>query len=425
MKVFTAGGCMNRKLSRIACAVLTALFLAFALSAEETAATVQQLERTLTASPDHPGIWIELAAAYARAGNTAEATRWIEKAVARGLDFDLAGNPAFAPLLGTPAFKPLLVRAAANRRVVSRSKVAFRVPEKDLIPEGIAHDPRTGSFFLGSLYKRKIVRIDRTGKASDFSKDGDGLWDVLGMKVDPARRTLWVCSSAGPAAGEQDGSSGLFRYDLMTGRLVSRHLLPGKPQPHLLNDVALGRNGEVFVTDSKGGGLYRLRPGQEQLEAFLEPGTLIYPNGIALSPDEKKLFVADFAKGLSIVDVASRQVRPLPPPDRVNVSGIDGLYYLPGGRLPGGSLVAVQNAAGTERIVRFRLRPGLDAIESEEILESRNPLFAIPTTGTLAGGSLVYIANSQLESLDGQGRLKPGATLAEPVILTLPLPKAG
>ena len=410
---------MRPKLFRTACAALTALLLAFCLLAEETAPTVQQLERTLTASPDHPGIWIELAAAYARAGNGAEAARWVDKTLARGTDFDLAGNPAFAPLLETPAFKPLLARASANRRVVSRSKVAFRVPEKDLIPEGIAHDPRTGSFFLGSTYKRKIVRIDKAGKTTDFSKQEDGLWDVLGMKVDPARRILWVCSAAGASAGEQDGSSGLFRYDLVTGRLVSRHLLPGKPQPHLLNDVALGRNGEVFVTDSKGGGLYRLRPGQEQLEVFLEPGTLIYPNGIALSPDEKKLFVADFAKGLSIVDVASRQVRPLPHPERANVAGIDGLY------LHGGSLVAVQNSAGTERIVRFRLRPGLDAIESEEILESRNPLFVIPTTGTLAGGSLVYIANSQLESLDDQGRLKPGAKLAEPVILTLPLPKTG
>lgn len=415
---------MKRKLSRIACTALTALFLALPLLAEETAPTVQQLERTLTASPDHPGIWLELAAAYARAGNAPEAARWVEKTLARGIDFDLAGNPAFVPLLETPAFKPLLARATANQRVVSRSKVAFRVPEKDLIPEGIAYDPRTGSFFLGSIYKRKIVRIDKAGKAADFSKPEDGLWDVLGMKVDPARRTLWVCSAAGASAGEQDGSSGLFRYDLTTGRLVSRHLLPGKPQPHLLNDVALGRNGEVFVTDSKAGGLYRLRPGQEQLEVFLEPGTLIYPNGVALSPDAKKLFVADFAKGLSIVDVASRQVRPLPHPERVNVAGIDGLYYFQGGR-HGGSLVAVQNSAGTERIVRFRLRPGLDAIESEEILESRNPLFVIPTTGTLAGGSLVYIANSQLESLDDQGRLKPGAKLEEPVILMLPLPKAG
>ncbi len=422
---------MTRKLSRIACAALTALSLALPLPAEETAPTVQQLERTLTASPDHPGIWLELAAAYARAGNGAEAARWIEKALTRGIDFDLAKNPAFAPLLATPAFKPLLARAAANQRVVSRSKVAFRVPEKDLIPEGIAYDARTGSFFLGSLYKRKIVRIGKAGKAADFSKPEDGLWDVLGMKVDPARRILWVCSAAGASAGEQDGASGLFRYDLATGRLASRHVLPGKPQPHLLNDVALGRNGEVFVTDSKGGGLYRLRPGQEQLEVFVEPGTLIYPNGVALSPDGKKLFVADFAKGLSTVDVATRQVRPLPHPERVNVAGIDGLYYfqgerpLQGERPHGGSLVAVQNAAGTERIVRFRLRPGLDAIDSEEILESRNPLFVIPTTGTLAGGSLVYIANSQLESLDDQGRLKPGVKLEEPVILTLPLPKAG
>jgi len=410
---------MRPKLFRTACAALTVLLLAFCLLAEETAPTVQQLERTLTASPDHPGIWLELAAAYARAGNGAEAARWIDKTLTRGIDFDLEKNPAFVPLLETPAFKPLLARAVANRRVVSRSKVAFRVPEKDLIPEGIAHDPRTGSFFLGSTYKRKIVRVDKAGKASDFSRKEDGLWDVLGMKVDPARQTLWVCSAAGPSAGEHDGSSGLFRYDLATGRLASKHLLPGKPQPHLLNDVALGRNGEVFVTDSKGAWSFTRFNVATGGEAQLVDGSLPYPNGIALSPDAKKLFVADFAKGLSIVDVASRQVRPLPHPERVNVAGIDGLY------LHGGSLVAVQNSAGTERIVRFRLRPGLDAIEAEEILESRNPLFAIPTTGTLAGGSLVYIANSLIESVDDQGRLKPGAKLAEPVILTLPLPKTG
>ena len=99
----------------------------------------------------------------------------------------------------------------------------------------------------------------------------------------------------------------------------------------------------------------------------------------------------------------------------MHIAGIDGLYF------HRGSLVAVQNSAGTERIVRFRLNAALDAIESEEVLESRNPLFDIPTTGVLVGGALAVIANSQLDSLDEQGRLKSGVELTEPVILEIPV----
>jgi sugar lactone lactonase YvrE len=401
-----------RRISIIAALLIGAAPLA--LPAQD-APSLQQLERMLSAAPDHGGVWLELAAAHARAGNKTEAARWLEKAIARGLDLDLE-DPTYAALRESPELKPVLARAEANRRVVSRSKVAFRIPEKDLIPEGIAHDPKTGAFFLGSIHKTKVLRIDKTGKATDFIKSGqDGLWEVLGLKVDPATRTLWVCSVAGAAAGEAEGSSGLFRYDADTGKLRGKHVLPGKPQPHLFNDVSFGEGGEVFLTDSAAGVIHRLKPGQDRLETFVGPGILIYPNGIAASPDRKKLFVADFTKGLSIVDVATAQVRPFPHPERVNVAGIDGLY------LHGKDLIAVQNSAGAERIVRFRLNAALDAIESEEILESRNPLFKIPTTGVVVGNAFFYIANSQLRSLDGKGGLKPNVKLEEIVILEAPL----
>jgi uncharacterized protein (TIGR02246 family) len=403
---------MERKRS-LGATLLFALTLAFPLYAQEAPTEVQQLERALSASPDHGGLWIELAAAHTRAGNKAEAVKWLEKAVARGLDFDIAENPAFAPFLETPEFKTLVKRAKAHRKAVNRSKVAFKLPEKDLIPEGIAHDPKTGAFFVGSLAKNKIVRVDKAGKASDFKTSGqDGLWAVIGMKVDPAIRTLWACSAEG---AQQAGASGLFRYDLDTGKLLGKIILPDKPQPHLLNDLAFGAGGEVFITDSKAGVVQRLRPGKDALEVLVGPGTFIYPNGIAVSPDGEKLFVADFARHLSIVDVATGQVRPLPHPETVNVVGIDGLY------LHAGSLIAVQNGTGAARIMRFRLNAALDAIESEEVLESRNPLFETPTTGVVVGDSFFYIANSQLRSLDDQGQVRADARLEESVVLETPL----
>lgn len=401
-------------MSRIQIALLLALSIAVPLTAQEPG--VQQLERMLGASPDHGGLWIGMATAQAKAGNKAEALKWLEKAVDRGLDFDIPEDPAFASLRETPEMKALLARATANQKTVSRSKVAFRLPEKDLVPEGIAFDPETGSYFVSSIYKRKIVRVDKAVKASDFTASGqDGLWDVLGLRVDPTARVLWACSGAGPGAGEIDGTSSLHRYDLKTGKLLAKVDLPGKPR--LCNDIALGKDGEVFITDSKGGMVHRLKAGASAFETLVGPGSLIYPNGITISPDFKKLFVADFTKGISIVDVATGQARPLPHPERVHVAGLDGLY------LDGRSLVAVQNSAGTARIVRFRLNEALDSIESEETLESRNPSFKIPTTGVIANGSLVYIANSQLRAVDEQGRLKPDADLQEIVILTVPLEK--
>ncbi|HEX5719195.1 MAG TPA: SMP-30/gluconolactonase/LRE family protein [Thermoanaerobaculia bacterium] len=403
-------------MNRLLCAVALALSLP-AAGQPAKSPEIQRLEEMLQTAPDHGGLWLAMATAQAKAGNKVEAFQWLEKAVDRGLDFDLPDEPALAQLREMPGAKELLARAAvSNRRVVNRGRVAFRIPEKDLIPEGIAHDPETGAFYVGSLYKRKIVRIDKAGKASDFTASGqDGIWDVLGLKVDPARRTLWACSGAGPSAGELDGTSSLFRYDLATGKYLGRYDLPGRP--HLCNDIALGKDGELFFTDSKGGILYRLRPqdAEYRMETLAGPGTFIYPNGIAISPDLSKLFVADFKNGLSIVDVSTGQVRPLPHPERVHVAGIDGLYF------HRGSLIAVQNSAGTDRVVRFRLNAALDAIESEEVLESRNPLFDIPTTGVLAGGALAVIANSQLDSVDGHGHLKSGVELTEPVILEIPV----
>lgn len=406
-------------------AALLALTLSTPLAAQEKPqpqappSEIQQFEQILSASPEHVGMWVEMAAAQARAGNKAEAVKWLEKAAARGLDFDVADELSYAQVRDTPEFKAVAEKIRANRKVVDRSKVAFQVADKELIPEGIAHDPKTGDFFLGSLSKQKIVRVDKNGKASDFKTSGqDGLWDVLGMKVDPAKRTLWVGSAASVRAGEQEGAAGLFQFDLKTGKLLAKHLLPGKPERHLLNDLAFGKGGEVFVTDSEGRAVYRLRPGKSELEVFIAPGTFIYPNGIASSPDGKKLFVADFTKGISVVDVATGQVRPLSHPERVNVYGIDGLYF------HRGDLVAVQNGAGTSRIVRFRLGQSdnkkMEAIESEDVLESRNARFDIPTTGVVVGNSLYYIANSQLDRVD-QGRIKPDAQLAEPVVLQVPL----
>ncbi len=391
-------------------------------AADEHSEQIHRLEGELRAAPDHGGILFLLARERALAGDPAGALRDLERAIATGLDLEVEAENAFLPLRNKPEFMALLDRALDQRVVARTSTEAFRVPERDLIPEGLAHDPVTGDFFLGSLFKRKIVRIGSREEASgqprirDFATSGqDGLWEVLGMKVDAKRRRLWVMTAAGPAAGAQEGCSAALVYDLVTGTLARRYLVDNAKAKHLFNDVALAADGGAFLTDSEAGAVWRIDPDKDAPEPLLKPGSLNYPNGIALSADEKRLYVADFAHGLSIVDVASGQIRALPHPSNVSLHGVDGLYRHESG------LIAVQNGAGTERIVRFRLDTDGLQVLSLDILESRNPAFAIPTTGVIVGSEFYYIANSLLDRLGPDGRLKPNARLEPVVILKAPL----
>lgn len=396
-------------------AVVLPLFMALIAGADPPPSEeVNRIRGFMAEAPGNGGVMYGLARALARAGQADEAVRWLGAALDQGLDLDL-GDAAFAPLASRADFAELQVKTN-GLAPISTSRVAFRIADQELIPEGIAWDANTGDFFVGSLNRRKIVRLGADGRVADFAESGaDGLQDVLGMKVDTERRLLWACTATSPRAGAAAGSSALFKYDLTTGRMVKTYWVKNTDGKHLLNDVALTAAGDVFVTDSDAHTLWRLAKDADALESFVGPGTLLYPNGIALSPDEKRLYVADFKHGLSIVDLATKASRPLPYPDGVSTAGIDGLYAV------AGDLVAVQNGAGRERIVRYRLDAAGERIEKLDVLESRNPFFRTPTTGTVTSDGFVYLANPNLDALDDDGNLKRGARLEELVILRAPL----
>lgn len=377
-------------------------------------AKIARLESLLSTSPDNGSVMYRLAVACAENGERERAVAWLEKATALGSDFDLDNDPAFASLRQLAAFRQL--EAQARQSPAHTSRIAFRIAEPDLIPEGIAWDAVTRSFYVGSLYKRKIVRLGPDGAAHDFVASGrDGLWTVLGMKVDPERRMLWVNSAADNREGEAAGSSGLFAFDLASGRLLEKHILDGRTHKHLFNDLVVTSRGEVFLTDSESGAIYQHALGGRALEVFLPPGSFSYPNGIALDEARKRLHVADFAKGISIVEIDTRRTSPLAHPQNVSLHGIDGLYCY------GASLVGIQNGEGMERVAQFRLDNTGYRVESLRVLESHNPQFRIPTTGAIVGNDFYYLANSQLESLRDDGRLTPGARLVDVLVLKTPL----
>ncbi|HEV2913972.1 MAG TPA: hypothetical protein VGX92_11890 [Pyrinomonadaceae bacterium] len=383
------------------------------------AAYLENMKMALELRPNHPRLMYNLAGAHALAGNKAEAVALLARVAEMGLIYAADRDGDFDSIKESDAFKAVLKRFENNRAPVNHSTTAFTMREKGLVTEGIAYDPASETFYVSSVHKRKIVSIAKDGAAKDFATERDGLWSVLGMKVDSRRRHLWATSAAIPQMmnySEADaGRAAIFKFDLRTGKLLKKYLLPGQPKKHLLGDLVINSRGDVFATDSLTPALYTIEHRKDDLEAVIEGEPFVAAQGLDFSPDEKRLFVADYARGIFIIDLRTRKHFNLNPAPGSTLLGIDGLYRYKR------SLIATQNGTNPQRIIRLHLDKSLEGVERLEVLEANNPLFDEPTLGVLVRDAFYYIANSQWGAVDQKGALAPAEKLREPVILKVRL----
>ena len=300
---------------------------------------------------------------------------------------------------------------------VNNSFISFTLREKDLLPENIVYDRVEKASYIGSTRKGKIVKI-QGGKVTDFTTPRqDGLWMVIGMKVDEKRRILWVCSSMGTNLigykKSDTNPAGIFKYDLTTGKLLKKFVLDGESEQHFFNDLTLNEQGDVFITHMfKDAAIYKIGYDTDKLEVFLPFKFPASPNGITISDDNKKLFVAH-RFGVNIVDIATKTMTNLRYPEDVSAKGIDGLYFYKN------SLIVVKPSQKMVR--RFYLDDEQKKVTHAETLEAHHPMFNNPTTGVIIGNGFYYIANAQFGSFNKDGSLFSIDKLFQPVILRVEL----
>lgn len=391
-----------------------------AYQARDYEAFLQHARRAEELRPDHGGVVYGLATAYSLTGDDQRAIETLRRFAALGYFADVAADSDLARLRGSAGYDDALRALEANRLPVVKSTVAFTLPERDLLTEGIAYDAASRAFFVGSVHRRKIVRVDRSGRSGDFVPSGrDSLWAPMGMQVDAARQALWVAVSAVPQMlgfdSSDAGRSGLFRYDLSTGALTGRVLISPDSAPHLLGDLTLAHNGDAYASDSRAPVVWRLRVGADTLERLAESPLLLSAQGLALSEDERTLFLADYSRGLLRIDLSSRHVSLLPCREGIVALGIDGLYRV------GKTLVGIQNGMEPHRVVRLTLDARGDSVIGLEVLERLHPAHAEPTLGVVVGRDLYYVANSQWELFGETGEVARPDELALPAILRLRL----
>lgn len=364
----------------------------------------------LAKSTDHPGIQYKLAECYCQTGQLSQSLDLLEILVKRGLTYKVEENPGFSPLYSDKRFVEYAKAFGKNRAPIDKSEVSFVVNDSLLIPEGIAYDSQHQTFYIGSLAKQKVIRCSGNGDCADFVNGKEaGFWMVVGMKVSPDAKSLWICS-----ADEKEpfnGYAGIFRFEIPSGKLLQKFTMDNKQGPHLFNDLVFTKAGDVYFTDSKAGKVWRIIPGSDTLTEFATG--FVFPNGIALDEEMKTLFVADFM-GLHGIDAATGKKSLLNHQGNTFLNGIDGLYFYKG------TLTGIQDSGNQDdRVVRFHYDIKKKIITKTETLQSFRKDFITPTTGTFANGYFHYIANAQLRSLQPDGSLTNPEKLVKPVILKL------
>lgn len=272
-----------------------------------------------------------------------------------------------------------------------KTPTTYVLDEKDLVPEGIAFSAKNNAFYLTSVTKSKIVSVDRkTGQQADFITAQEfGYQPGVGIWVDDERNLL---HAIGGYARRQDSLSALYTFDISTKKLLKRYTTT---KGQFLNDMVVDNKGDIYLTDSNGQSIFLLKKEADALELFYESPEIEFPNGIAISDDNSKLYIASFEKGVRILDIANKQL--LNQADSLNTSqGIDGLEFYKG------HLYAVQNGirANGFNFRKLVLNAKQSKIVAVEIIDSGNPDLYVPLTFCFAKNTAVVIGNSNLGHLN-------------------------
>jgi sugar lactone lactonase YvrE len=278
----------------------------------------------------------------------------------------------------------------------ARADDATRVKLSDAraFPESITA-ASDGTLYVSSLATGGITRVPHgTTRGEPWIKPGAfDSRSTFGVLVDDASHMLWVCSNDMSALGVPGPSSvsgsHLKGFDLRTGEGKVSAALPGA-RP-LCNDIAIGQDGSLFVTNSFAPQLLRLKPGGNQLEVWLEDQHFEAPSqgggldGIACGGDGH-LYVNTFSKGelfrIEVHDGAPGKVtklqtsRPLVSPDGLRV--VSGLTF-----------VMVEGGGTLDRVIVTQ-----DKAQIETIAEG----FSGPTAAAVVG-TTAWVAEGQLSHL--------------------------
>lgn len=358
-------------------------------------------ERIVQLQPNAGNIKYELAATYALQDEKRKAYDALINLQVQGYAYDPTQDPRFDKVKTTPVYEYIVKNLEANRIPFGEGGVAFALPGGDHLFEAIAHDPVRKQFLVGSVRDGSIQRVDADGKVTPFitADKTNGLWSITDLAVDATRNHLWVASTGLPhfrnIAETDFGSAGIFQFDLATGKLLAKHLLPVTERPFILGSITVSSKGDVFAADDAARRIYRVQDGAVKL--FVANPRLSSIRALAPSANGEVLYFADYDLGIFGIRLSDQKAFPLIPSKNLTLMGIESMVEW------NGHLVIVQDAFPPARVMRLKLRDDGAAVVQAAPVAAAQPEFTAPTQGVAVGSEFFLIANSQKGQYDQYG----------------------
>lgn len=380
---------------------------------EDAKRTIAAIDNLLKQRPDDPTLWFYMSRYQSIAGDKRASIAALERVERLG-DGYLPPRGDFTRIWGDPAFQEVRSRLEEKLPRLDYAPTAFQLPDRGMAPEGIAYDRSSRMFFVGSIARRKVVRVAEDGSQGDFAVAGAGLDAVLGLAVDSPRRLLYVVSTnALTAQGRKQPRNAVLAFDIDTRKLVQRYDVPMAAQ---LNDVAVAPGGRAFASDSANGAVYELPvKGPGPVRELLKAGQLFGTNGLAATPDGKRLYLAH-STGMAVMEISSGDVKRVENRTRESIAGIDGLYAWQG------ELIGVQNLTNPGRVIRMQLASGGDAVTGvKTLLSHHHNVLDQPTTLAIGANGFYLLAATGVTHLR-EGVIPDEEAAPTPAVVRIPFP---
>lgn len=265
-----------------------------------------------------------------------------------------------------------------------------------LYPEGIAYSPRKSAFLVSSMRSGKIGWVDMHGTYKELVDD-PLLISTLGMQIDLKRNVLYA-AVADPDVSDKSTPQSSFKtarlaaFDLKTGKkkwIVDLTALTDKSEKHLANDVALGPDGSIYVTDTFSPYIYKVTPaGKTSVFAhndalWRKDGFGI--NGIVYHPD-----------GYLIINMTNTGEM-----YRISVASPNEIHKIEAPLVPGADGMVLHGSNTSELLVmsftsdKIRRMQSNDGWKSAIVTQTVASVTPAPSTGLWLNGSY-YVLNSRI-----------------------------